>query len=131
MRLSSGLAWSMTITLSAEEETARSLREDSLVALVDDGGEPVATMYLRERYTYDKEREAREVYRTTDGEHPGVAYLYRQGDVLLGGEIDLLRPLERGPFPQHFYEPHELRSLFAQKGWKKVVGFQTQIGRAS
>ena len=35
MRLSNGLAWSMPITLSAEEETARSLREDSLVALVD------------------------------------------------------------------------------------------------
>jgi sulfate adenylyltransferase len=126
MRLSNGLAWSMPITLSAEEDTARSLREDSLVALVDDGGEPVATMYLRERYTYDKEREAREVYRTTDVEHPGVAYLYRQGEVLLGGEIDLLRPLDRGPFPQHFYEPHELRRLFAEKGWKKVVGFQTR-----
>src|SRR5918998_1631048 len=126
MRLSSGLAWSMPITLSADEDTVRSLREDSLVALVDGGGEPVATMFLRELYAYDKEREAREVYRTTDGEHPGVAYLYRQGDVLLGGEIELLRPLDRGPFPQHFYEPHELRRLLSEKGWKKVVGFQTR-----
>src|SRR3712207_4087408 len=126
MRLSSGLAWSMTITLSAEEETARSLREDSLVALVDGGGEPVATMFLRERYAYDKEREAREVYRTTDQDHPGVAYLYRQGDVLLGGEVELLRPVDRGPFPDYYYEPHELRRLLSEKGWKKVVGFQTR-----
>jgi sulfate adenylyltransferase len=83
-------------------------------------------MFLRERYSYDKEREARQVYRTTDREHPGVDYLYRQGDVLLGGEIDLLQPLDRGPFPGYYYEPHELRKLLAERGWKKVVGFQTR-----
>ena len=126
MRLSSGLAWSMPITLSLEEDVARSLREDSLVALVNGDGEPVATMVLRERYSYDKEREAREVYRTIDPEHPGVDYLYQQGDVLLGGEIDLLHPPDRGPFPQYYYEPAELRRLFTQKGWRRVVGFQTR-----
>src|SRR3712207_6166162 len=122
LRLSSGLAWSMPVTLSVEEENARSLSKDSLVALVDGSGEPVATMFLRERYPYNKEREARLVYRTTDREHPGVDYLYRQGDVLLGGEIDLLQPPDRGPFPGYYYEPHELRKTFAEKGWKKVVG---------
>jgi sulfate adenylyltransferase len=126
MRLSSGLVWSIPVTLSVDEEAARSLREDSLVALVDSSREPVATMFLRERYSYDKEREAQLVYRTTDRDHPGVDYLYRQGDVLLGGEIELLQPLDRGPFPHHYYEPSELRTLFAQKGWKKVVGFQTR-----
>jgi sulfate adenylyltransferase len=110
MRLSSGLAWSMPVTLSVEEDNARSLSEGSLVALVNGSGEPVATMFLRERYPYDKEREAREVYRTTDREHPGVDYLYRQGDVLLGGEIDLLQPLDRGPFP-----PLLLRAARAQE----------------
>jgi sulfate adenylyltransferase len=126
MRLANGLAWSLPVTLSAGEETARSLREDSHVALVDGTGEPVATMFLRSQYPYDKEREAFEVYRTTDREHPGVDYLYRQGDMLLGGEIDLLQPLDRGPFPGYYYEPHELRKLLAEKNWRKVVGFQTR-----
>src|SRR5919199_6817965 len=122
MRLSNGLVWSMPVTLSVSEEVARTLKEDSYVALVDGSGEPVATMFLRERYSYEKEREAREVYRTTDPNHPGVDYLYRQGEVLLGGEIDLLQPLDRGPFPRYYYEPHQLRRLLAKKGWKKVVG---------
>jgi len=126
MRIANGLAWSIPVTLSVGEQTARSLREDAHVTLVDGTGEPVATMLLRERYPYDKEREARRVYRTTDREHPGVDYLYRQGDVLLGGEIDLLQPLDRGPFPGYYYEPHELRKAFTEKGWKKVVGFQTR-----
>src|SRR4028119_1625873 len=49
-------------------------------------------MRLRERYRYDREREASLVYRTTDRQHPGVAALYRRGDVLLGGEGTPLRP---------------------------------------
>ena len=53
MRLASGLAWSMPVALSVEEETARSLSEDTHVALVDGTGEPVATMFLRELYPYD------------------------------------------------------------------------------
>jgi sulfate adenylyltransferase len=126
MRLANGLAWSLPVTLAVREEWARSLSEDTHVALVDGTGEPVATMFLRDRYPYDKEREALEVYRTTDREHPGVDYLYRQGDTLLGGEIDLLQPLDRGPFPGYYYEPHELRKLLAEKNWRKVVGFQTR-----
>jgi sulfate adenylyltransferase len=47
MRLSSGLAWSMPVTLSVEEYNARSLSDGSLVALVDGSGEPAGTMILR------------------------------------------------------------------------------------
>jgi sulfate adenylyltransferase len=126
MRLGSGLAWSMPITLSVDEERAGTLAEGTEVALVDGSGEPVATMTVKERYRYDKEREARMVYRTTDADHPGVAALYRQGDVLLGGEVDLLREPDPGRFPGYYYTPAELRAAFAGKGWKRVVGFQTR-----
>src|SRR5215211_7356802 len=89
--------------------------------------EIVATLVVEDRYSYDKEREALEVYRTTDREHPGVAALHRQGDALLGGEVTLLveEPNPR-PFPGYYHEPHELRKLLAEKNWRKVVGFQTR-----
>ena len=101
MHLAAGLAWSMPITLSVSAEEAKQVREGEEIALQDGDGRVVATMIVEDRYSYDKEREAREVYRTTDQEHPGVAALYRPGDVLLGGEIDLLHPPDRGPFPQY------------------------------
>jgi sulfate adenylyltransferase len=126
MRLTNGLAWSLPVTLAASEDTAHTLREGSEVALIDGDGEPVATMLLQERYRYDKKREARMVYRTTDQDHPGVAALYRQGDVLLGGEVNLLQLPDRGRFPLYYYDPRELRAAFAEKGWKRVVGFQTR-----
>jgi sulfate adenylyltransferase len=126
MRLSDGLAWSLPVTLATDEDTARTLKEGSEVALVNGDGEPIATMLLRERYRYDKEHEARTVYKTTDADHPGVAALYRQGEVLLGGEVSLLQPPDRGHFPRYFYEPRELRAAFVEKGWRRVVGFQTR-----
>ena len=127
MRLSNGLIWSMPITLSVGEDEANTINEGDEVALADGDGRIVATMVVEDRFSYDKEREAREVYRTTDLEHPGVAALHRQGDVFLGGEITLLEeePNHR-PFPGYYYEPAELRKLLAEKGWKRVVGFQTR-----
>src|SRR5215207_1110938 len=126
MRLDGGLAWSLPVTVSVDEETARTLDEWSEVALTHGDGEPVATMLLREHYRYDKEREAQMVYRTTDGEHPGVAALYKQGEVLLGGEVESIQTTDRGPFPGYYYEPRELRAAFLEKGWRRVVGFQTR-----
>ncbi len=126
MRLPNGLVWTLPVTLPVDEARARELPEDSEIALVNGNGEPVATMHLRERYRYDREREAALVYRTTDREHPGVAALYRRGDVLLGGEVTLIRPPDPGPFPRHYYTPRELRAIFREKGWRRVVGFQTR-----
>ena len=126
MRLESGLAWSLPVTLSVDEEKARELSEGTEIALVDGSGEPVATMVLKEIYSYDKEREARIVYRATDADHPGVATLYRQGNVLLGGEVELLRAPDQGRFPRYYYTPAQLRASFAEKGWKRIVGFQTR-----
>ena len=127
MHLSNGLVWSMPITLSADEDEANGVKEGNEVALANGEGRVVATMAVTDRYSYDKSYEARAVYRTDDGEHPGVAALYRQGDTLLGGEVTLLdeQPNPR-PFPKYYYEPEQLRALFAERGWRRVVGFQTR-----
>jgi len=127
MRLASGVVWSLPVTLSVSEDEASELSEGEEISLTDDGGRVVATMIVEDLYFYDKEHEASQVYRTTDGEHPGVAYLYNQGDMFVGGPITLLEdePNPR-PFPGYYYEPAELRAVFAEKGWKRVVGFQTR-----
>ncbi|MDX6380899.1 MAG: sulfate adenylyltransferase [Rubrobacteraceae bacterium] len=127
MHLSDGLVWSMPIVLSASEDEANGLGEGDEVAITDGEGRIVATVIVTDRYTYDKGREAKAVYRTDDENHPGVAALYRQGNTLLGGEVTLLdeEPNPR-PFPGYYYEPKELRSIFAERGWRRVVGFQTR-----
>ena len=127
MRLTNGLVWSIPITLAVSPDVADGIREGHEVALCE-GDRPLAVMTVTEKYAYDKQEEAAQVYRTTDEAHPGVARLYRQGDVLLGGSIWLFdRPsIMDAEFPQLRLTPAQTRQVFTERGWRRVVGFQTR-----
>jgi sulfate adenylyltransferase len=124
-RLADGTLWPIPITLAVSEAEAEPLREGELVALHAPTGQLVGVLDLRERYYYDQRREAELVYRTADPAHPGVARLYRQGPVLLGGEVWLLEP-PSNLFPDLAYTPAASRRAFAERGWRTIVGFQTR-----
>jgi sulfate adenylyltransferase len=127
MRLASGLVWSIPVTLAVTSEQAASIREGQQVALCE-GERVLAVMTVAEKYPYDKQAEAREVYRTTEEAHPGVARVYRQGDVLLGGDIELIDwpSAKTDEFPEQRFTPAQTRQMFAERGWRRVVGFQTR-----
>jgi sulfate adenylyltransferase len=46
--------------------------------------------------------------------------------VYLGGEVTVLNGPADPPFPSHRRTPAETRAIFAEKGWRRVVGFQTR-----
>ena len=126
MRLADGVVWSIPITLAVSADVAKSLGRRGTAALEDPAGRIVATMEVTDQFSYDKPREADAVYRTTDTAHPGVARLYGQGDVLLAGPVTLLeRPVDE-PFAAFRRDPADTRRLFADRGWRRVVGFQTR-----
>ena len=127
MHLASGAAWPLPVTLGVNQAQADSLVEGQL-ALQDTKGMLVGVMELRETFGYDKQHEADRVYRTTDEAHPGVAGLYAQGNVLLGGPVTMLPgipPLDPAALP-HYRTPAEVRSAIDGMGWRRVVGFQTR-----
>ena len=125
MRLESGSAWGVPVTLPVSSDVAAGL-EGTEVTLADPGGTPLAVMQIAETYTYDREREAQGVYRTSDREHPGVAALYDQGDVLLGGSVQVFALPPNPEFPEHRLTPAQTRAAFEERGWRTVVGFQTR-----
>lgn len=125
MRLPNGTVWSMPVTLAVSAEESATIREGSQVALTTEE-EPLAVLTVEEKYTYDKALEARLVYRTEDPSHPGVAALYSQGDVLLGGPVAALRLPPHGDFLRYRLTPAQTRAAFAERGWSRVVGFQTR-----
>jgi sulfate adenylyltransferase len=125
MRLASGLAWSLPVTLSASRADAKAC-EGKQVALTDEAGTALAVMDVEEAFEYGKQNEARRVYRTEEEAHPGVAALYAQGEVLIGGPVRLFRRQQHDDFQQHRRDPRETRAVFARKGWKTIVGFQTR-----
>jgi sulfate adenylyltransferase len=125
MHLENGLPWSVPITLSVTPEQAAGLKEGLQVALMNEQGTLQAVMLLEEKYGYDKQHEASKVYRTTEEAHPGVKVVYQQGDVLLGGHVRVVA-LSKQAFAKYRFTPAQSRQQFTEKGWRRVVGFQTR-----
>jgi sulfate adenylyltransferase len=125
-RLANGLVWSIPVTLSASEDEIRVLKTGQDVALHGRDGRLLAVLHLTEIYSYDKQKEAEQVYRTTEDKHPGVAALYAQKDYLLGGAITLLNEVNPTSFANYRFTPRALRALFEQNGWTRIVAFQTR-----
>jgi len=126
MHLSSGLPWSIPVTLPVSEAVAEPLKEGSLIRLDDAAGRFVGVLQLTQKYRYDKMHEALHVYRTNEEKHPGVAVVYRQGEVYLAGPVWLMQRDAHPKFPTYQIDPAESRALFREKGWKTIVGFQTR-----
>lgn len=127
MHLPDGLPWSMPITLAVDEASGSQLKEGQDIALLSEDGKSVlGILHLKEKYAYDKKREAREVYRTEDEAHPGVAAVYAQGALLLGGDVTVVRLPEHNDFPEYRLTPSQTRAEFDERGWRRIVGFQTR-----
>ena len=126
MRLANGLPWAIPVTLAVGAEEAESARPGREVALVGEDGWPIAILRVSEVFGYDREKEAREVYRTTDESHPGVAAVYAQGEALIGGEVDVIALPPHEEFPTYYLTPAQTRAAFEERGWRTIVGFQTR-----
>jgi len=126
MHLASGLPWTIPVTLSCTEDFARSVVEGADIALFEPGDHLLGVLHLRQKFRYDKQREAERVYLTAEAAHPGVAALYAQGDWLLGGPITLLNRPRNPEFPEHRLDPAGTRQAFQKRGWRRVVAFQTR-----
>ncbi len=73
-----------------------------------------------------RSQEARHVYGTEDPAHPGVAYLLARPRTLVGGPVRVLPLPEDLPFAEHRLTPRALRAEIAERGWRRVAGFQTR-----
>lgn len=125
-RLADGTFWPIPITLSAARADADRLTAGQEVALVDgETGDLMAALAVREKYTIDRAHECKQVFRTNDPAHPGVANVMGQGEVNLAGPVKVL---SEGPYPDKYpglyMRPAETRRVFEAKGWKTVAALQ-------
>ena len=126
MRLQSGVPWSIPITLGVAEEEARALRPGAELALADGGGARLAVMQLAEIYRVDRAREAEAVFGTADTAHPGAANVLATPPWCLSGGVTLFNEIPGRTFLEHRLEPRQTRAAFAERGWRKIVAFQTR-----
>lgn len=127
MRLSDGTLWPMPINLDVSDEFAQQLKLGDRVALRDHEGVMLAVLTVGEIYRPDRDKEALQVFGTNDEAHPGVAYLkHRVQPNYISGKLEGLHLPKHHDFQEMRQTPHELRALFNNRDWTKVVAFQTR-----
>jgi len=122
-------AWTIPLSLPVTAEVAAGLSLDKTVALTNSAGEIVATLDVKDIFEWDKPKYLKSVYLTDRTDHPG-GDMVLTGDAdkthLLGGTIRVLPQPKNPKFGQYVLSPREVRKLLAEKGWQRVVAFQSR-----
>lgn len=125
MKMTDGVFWPIPITLSVNEDTAKSLKKNEEITLVSgETGEIMGTMKVKEKYQIDKDFECKNVYNTTEIEHPGVKMVMEQADWNIAGPVKVL---SESYFPKEFscyQRPEESRKMFEERGWRTIAALQ-------
>ena len=124
-RLRSQLLWSIPLLLLANGDT-KGWKEGSPVLLLDANDQPVGVLHLEEKFRLEKPGFAERIFRTKDEKHPGVAWLYGAGDTALAGKVSVFPGWRPHAYEGYASTPRETRQAIAERGWTRVVGFQTR-----
>jgi sulfate adenylyltransferase len=127
MRLADGTLWPMPITLDVDAATAQGLQAGSALALRDAEGVMLAVLHVEDVYEPDRQAEAAQIFGTTDTGHPGVDHLVRRSNPwYVGGTIEGVARPHHYDFTERRLTPAQLRERFEQRGWDRIVAFQTR-----
>ncbi len=131
MTTADGLFWPVPVL--NRTDNAGEIQQGQKIALRDsqvEGNPPLAIQTVESVETFssqDLEHIATQVYGTNDTEHPGVHTFLNQGAQLISGPIDVLNySYFDTDFPNTFKTAGQIRSEIEQRGWDKVVAFQTR-----
>ncbi|HXG11473.1 MAG TPA: hypothetical protein VNK04_17090 [Gemmataceae bacterium] len=120
-------AWTIPLSFPVDRDLAGSLKIGETVALVNGAGDVVGTLAVRDIFPWDKRRYLKSVYGTERIDHPGGRMVANDPrEMLLGGEVRVLPPPKHPEYGRFILSPRQTRALFREKGWKRVVAFQTR-----
>jgi sulfate adenylyltransferase len=127
MRLTDGTLWPMPVTLDVTAEVAESLSTGDRLALRDPEGVMLAVLTVGDVWEPDLEAEAKKVFNSSSLEHPAVNYLMNIGNKhYVGGTLQGVQLPYHYDFQSLRRTPAEMRAEFVEKGWDKLVAFQTR-----
>jgi sulfate adenylyltransferase len=120
-------AWTIPLSFPVDRDQAGALKAGATVALVNGRDEVVGTLLVREVFPWDKAHYIKSVYGTERTDHPGGRMVMGDPRTLqVGGEVRVLPQPKHHEYGKYVLSPRETRALFREKGWKRVVAFQTR-----
>jgi len=131
MKMTSGAFFPVPVLCMVESVDA--IKGASRIALRDPNmeGNPVLAVMDVENIEVASDEQMKamteKVYRTADPEHPGAATFNSQGRYVISGPIQVLHfSYFQDDFPDTFRTAVEIRNEISERGWKKIVAFQTR-----
>ena len=131
LHTSDGLFWPVPVVNLVEDISA--IAGADRIALRDPNTEGNPIMAIMDVAAIESLTEAQinmmaeQIFATLDPEHPGVATFTGLGRHLLSGNIQVLSlSYFQADFPDTFRTAGEIRNEIAERGWEKVVAFQTR-----
>ena len=128
MALTDGTLWPIPIIfdIDSEEIKRNGIKEKDTILLTYHGN-ALAILEVEEIFNYNKLDLEQAVLGTTDLKHPGVKMYNTLKDTFISGKVTLVNELKfNPPFDKFWYTPLQLRKIFAEKGWERVVAHQTR-----
>jgi len=126
-----GLFWPVPVINMVEDTSG--IEGASRIALRDpntEGNPIMAVMDVAAIESVTDEQVAtmtQDIFGTTDPQHPGVATFTHLGRFVVSGDVEVLNlSYFQADFPDTFRTAVEIRDEIAERGWKKVVAFQTR-----
>ncbi len=122
-------AWTIPLAFPVASHQARQLAHVDKCSLVDSKERVVAILEIHDVYPWDKYRYLSSVYQTTRVDHPGGDMVLKgdgDKDYLIGGRLTVFPQPKHPEFGKYILSPREVRRLIAQRGWNRVVAFQTR-----
>ncbi|EFL50131.1 adenylylsulfate kinase [Solidesulfovibrio fructosivorans JJ]] len=127
MRLADGTPWPMPVSLDVPAPLGESLTPGDKLALRDQEGFMLAAMTVAEVWPADPVREARAIFDVQDiASHPGArAHVRQTAPFRVSGAVVGLSLPPHVDFPEMRRGPAEVQAVLQQRGWRKVLGCQS------
>lgn len=122
-------AWTIPLAFPVTSQLAAKLKPGQKVALTSSAGNVVGTLEISDVFEWDKPKYIKSVYLTDRTDHPGADMVLKQDadkTHLVGGKIRALPQPKNPKFGKYVLSPREVRALLRDKGWNRVVAFQTR-----
>ena len=128
MTLANGILWPIPILfdISGKKIKEKNIKKgDSILLTYQE--HPLAILEIEDIFSYNIEDLKRAVLGTTNPNHPGVKMYDKLQDTFIGGKISLINDIKfNAPFDKFWYTPKQLRKIFEERGWKRIVAHQSR-----
>ncbi|PIR23988.1 MAG: sulfate adenylyltransferase [Deltaproteobacteria bacterium CG11_big_fil_rev_8_21_14_0_20_45_16] len=125
LRLPNQEVWSMPISLEIDPSRKSDLRLGQTMELFDREEGLIGEVEIQSIFEVDLESDIREIYGTTDLQHPGVKREMERSPLRIGGRTRILKDFP-SEYSDWILKPAMVKAEMSKRSWETAVGFQTR-----